>query len=105
MTPALINLISCAFALLAAGFWLWSAATRFPELRGRHKTVLEDMQLRSQTLRHQSRPQRGRRGFRRRCSSNQSVSSRRSRAEGARTPEQCDDRTSLDAACDAYVST
>jgi hypothetical protein len=66
MTPALINLISCAFALLAAGFWLWSAATRFPELRGRHKTVLEDMQLRSQTLRHQSRPQRGRRGFRRR---------------------------------------
>ena len=55
MTPALINLISCAFALLAAGFWLWSAATRFPELRGRHETVLEDMQLRSRALRRQSR--------------------------------------------------
>jgi hypothetical protein len=55
MSPALFTLIGTAFAFAAAGFWLWSAATRFPDPRGRHETVLEDMQLRSRALRLQSR--------------------------------------------------
>jgi hypothetical protein len=55
MSPSLLTLTGTLFAFLAAGFWLWSAATRFPPPRGSHETILEDMQLRSQALRLQSR--------------------------------------------------
>jgi hypothetical protein len=52
---AFLNIASSAAALLAAGFWLWSAATRFPELRPDADKLIDALQSRSQALRRQSR--------------------------------------------------
>jgi hypothetical protein len=55
MTPTIFNALSCGFALTAAAAWLWSASVRFPNLRGRHETILEDLQSRAKAMRQQSR--------------------------------------------------
>jgi hypothetical protein len=52
---ASLNFVGCAFALMAAAFWLSSAAVRFPELRPDADTIVNDLQLRSRALRRQSR--------------------------------------------------
>jgi hypothetical protein len=55
MTPTIFNALSCGFALIAAAAWLWSASVRFPDLRGHHETILEDMQSRAKAMRQQLR--------------------------------------------------